>query len=318
MGSKFKLQSSIHDDFIVNFNNKCTGCNKCRCLMMTELDICMKDFTSDILINGFSKKQAFSCVDCLQCNKKCDLNINKVFNSLKVDLSNQFESNIIFNTPFILQKKIKTKHEVSIPKSDVVFMPGCSLRRKYPHLVDKTMKILQSFDSSISLYNGCCTKPVKLLGKENLHLEYLEQYEKKFLNTTIITACFSCDNILSDRVKTVTIYEYMLANKLVNNIYSDEIFSVKLPCHLNDDKVSVCIDFLKQLGLKRQNQSSICCGSGGLIGHTNYKLSKKYLDASVKSLRSHNVVCFCAECNSKIQKHKNSKHVLEIILESDL
>ncbi len=313
MSTFYKLQDDSIIKFIEEFNENCTNCNNCKCLMMESLDISMKDFTSIVLLEGFTKKQAFSCVDCLQCSTKCNLDVNRVFNSLKTDLSCQFESNKVFNTPYILQKQVKLNHKVIKPSTKVVFMPGCTLRKYYPNLISKVMNILKSFDNQIQLYEGCCTKPIKLLGKTELHNSYLDMYEKEFSNTLIITGCFSCERILNKRVKTITIYEYMLENNLVNISNNRIDYSVKLPCHLSDKHKDLCINFCNQAGISVTNSDSTCCGSGGLIGYSNYRLSKQYLNNTINNLKSKDVICFCAECNSKIRKHKKSKHILEYL-----
>ncbi len=313
MSTKYKLQTNRTIEFIEEFNRNCTNCNNCSCLMMESLEIEMKDFTSKILTEGFTKQQAFSCVDCLQCNTKCNLDVNRVFNSLKTELSCQFESNKVFNTPYILQKQVKLNHTIIKPNSKIVFMPGCTLRKYYPHLVVKAMALLTAFNPEISLYEGCCTKPVKLLGKQELHNHYLTMYEQEFSNTTVITGCFSCNRILKDKVNTITLYEYLLNHDLIDKQENRCNYSIKLPCHLSNDDIKLCLDFCNQLGLNVLNSDRTCCGSGGLIGYSNYKLSKSYLNTAVNKLQADDVICFCAECDSKIKKQKKSIHIIEVL-----
>ncbi len=311
MKQPYKIQDPSVLRIVKDFNNNCIGCDKCRCLMMDDLNIEMKSFSKKVIKEGFTKKEAFSCVDCMQCNTKCDLNINEIFRSLKTEIYNQVESNKVFNTPYILHKQVKLNHTIPKQRGRIVFMSGCTLKRQ-PKLVDKALRILKSHDSDIELYEGCCTKPIKLLGNERLHQEYLKQYKENFKDTLIITACFSCTKVLKEHVNTITLYEYMLENNLIINSNFGK-YSVKLPCHIDDSNKELCKSFCNALGVDIVNADSTCCGSGGLIGFSNYKLSRKYLNQSIKNLKAKEIVCFCEECNSKIKKKRDSKHIIELL-----
>ncbi|MFV0499177.1 MAG: hypothetical protein ACK5NF_03990 [Bacilli bacterium] len=315
MNSFYKLQNEDTIQSIKDFNQKCTGCNQCECLMMKELDINMKEFTKKISDSSFHKAEAFSCVDCGQCNLNCNvgLDVRNVFTSIKADVSCQVENNKVFNTPYILQKRVNTKHNIVKPNSKLVFMSGCSLKMSYPHLVDKTFKILKNYDNEIEMYDGCCTKPVKLLGKKQLHEEYLKQYKEKFKDTTIITACFSCTKILKNHVNVVSVYDYMNEHNLIKDNNKQIFNSVKFPCHIDEKNINMCKDVCKKIGIQTEVYDNVCCGSGGLIGLTNIKLSQKYKNESVSNLQTNDVICFCAECARKLRKDKKTRHFLELI-----
>lgn len=312
MNSQYKIQNQSVQKIVKDFNNKCIGCNKCQCLMMNDQHIEMKSFTTKILNEGFKKREVFSCVDCMQCNTYCDLDVNEIFRSLKIDAYCQLENNKVFNTPYILQKRVKQNHTIPTPKSKVVFMSGCVLKLK-PELVNKALQILKGYDDSIELYDGCCTKPVKLLGNEKLHQAYLHEYREKFKDVVVITACFSCTKVLENDVSTITLYEYMLNNNLVPKKGFSNNYSIKLPCHINENHIDICNSFCNTLGINVVSSDNTCCGSGGLIGFSNYRLSQKYLNSSVNNLKTNDVVCFCAECNSKVKRKKNSKHIIELL-----
>ncbi len=312
MNSHYKIQKNSVKNIVEDFNNNCVGCNKCQCLMMGDLNIDMKSFTSKVLKDGLKKKQAFSCVDCMQCNTKCDLDINEIFRVLKNDIYCQLENNKLFNTPYILQKQVKKHHKINKPKSKTVFMSGCTLNSK-PKLVNKALEILKTHDKQIELFDGCCTKPIKLLGNEKLHQKYLNEYKEKFKDTVVITACFSCTKVLENFVETTTLYEYTLNNNLITKKSFNQDYSIKLPCHINDYHTNICLDVCKTLGVNVISTDNTCCGSGGLIGFSNYKLSRKYLNCSINNLKTNSAICFCAECNSKINKKKKSRHIIELL-----
>ncbi|MFV0425317.1 MAG: heterodisulfide reductase-related iron-sulfur binding cluster [Bacilli bacterium] len=313
MNSFFKLQNENTIQSIKDFYQQCSGCNQCRCLMMEELDINMKSFSEKVSDSSFHKAEAFSCVDCGECNSKCGigLDVRNVFASMKEDVICQVENNKIFNTPYILQKRVNTNHSIIAPKSKIVFMSGCSLKRTFPHLIPKIFKQLKDFNPEIEMYDGCCTKPVKLLGKKELYEKYMKEYQEKFKNTTIITACFSCTKILKDYVNVVGIYDYMLDNNLIKTENLNLEYSVKLPCHIDEQNINFCKTVCDMKGIKSIDFDSTCCGSGGLIGLTNPKLSKKYKDKSISNLSSQEILCFCAECSRKLGK--NTKHFLEFL-----
>ncbi len=311
MSLLYKIENNSVVDVVEEFNDKCIECNKCSCLMMNELNIEMKSFTKQILTDGFTKQQAYSCVDCNQCNEYCDLDVNEIFMSIRKDLYSQFSKNKIFNTPYLLQKQVNLNIKNPKPKSRIVFMPGCTLN-KHPELVNKTLEILKTFDKNIELYNGCCSKPIKMLGDGVMHDKYLKQYQEDFKDTLIITACFSCTKILKDHTNTIMLFKYMLDNNLVEKKHNSD-YTVKLPCHLDEEYITLCNDFCSSLGINVISTDNICCGSGGLIALSNHKLSKKYLNSSINNLNSEKIVCFCSECNSKISKKTNSIHITKLL-----
>lgn len=345
MNMKITISKNMLEKVKVN-ESKCIDCKKCyiECSMMKEYAASPKLLMQDIINeNQVDKDIPYSCMLCGLCESVCpkDIDLKNMFHGLRKEAFNNKKQlpkgyNVIrfhqinsFSPIFCTNKKNGSAKRV--------FLPGCSLTSYSYELVKKTFEYLNEKLGDISLDINCCGKPTEAMGDMDKFQKYFSRLENKYKNSgveEIIVACPNCFNTIkkySSNIKVTTIWEIInefgVQEKLVN-YYSDLEMSFTLhdPCPMRyESKVHNDVrKILDSLGVKykefeKNRENSQCCGSGGMVRVTNYKISNTQTNKRANDAKTDAIISYCESCcESMLMANKKSLHVLDFIFNEDV
>ncbi|MGH1831737.1 heterodisulfide reductase-related iron-sulfur binding cluster [Enterococcus gilvus] len=211
------------------------------------------------------------------------------------------------------------------------FMAGCSLSSSNPDQVALVIDYLKTYYPDLAIIQGCCGKPTRMIGKEELFQTRFAELTKQVKQAKIdnlIVACQGC-------IKTMTIQEQFPTTSLWVKMAelglpkealgkgktSDVVFSIQDSCPTKEvTEIHKAVrTLLEQLGYKIQKnrlsgEDTLCCGMGGMCGVTNPNLAKKFAEKRVQDFKTEHIVTYCATCTSAmILGGGKSWHLLDLI-----
>ena len=335
------LKNKVKDD-----ENKCINCKLCfhNCPMMKEFENSPKDLMNRILSDSIDiRKVAYSCMLCGLCTSKCPKGINLKSTFYKI------RKYAVLNNKQEVKRdgyKVVRFHQMNsfspifskslkINDNKTVFLPGCSLSSYSEDIVLKTYEYLKQYYTNIGMTLKCCGKPTLSMGDEDKFKKYyssLETYIKKEGIDEIIVACPNCYNTIknySKNVKIKTVYEVINEIGVPDNLkhnYEGIEAAIHDSCstrHENQIHESVRW-ILRELGLnivefKNNKKDTVCCGAGGMVGVTNYKLALKQMNSRADETKCENIVCYCESCcESLLNSNKNILHILDLLFNEEV
>lgn len=211
------------------------------------------------------------------------------------------------------------------------FMAGCALSSSSPKQVARMIDYLKDYYPDLAVIQGCCGKPTRMIGQEQLFQERFCRLTEQVHHAGIdelIVACQGC-------IKTMTIQnqfptsslwvkmaELGLPKDAINKGKdSDIVFSIQDSCPTKEvTEIHQAVRFLlEQLGYQvKQNRLSgkntLCCGMGGMCGVSNPALAKNCAEKRVEDFKTDHIVTYCASCTSAmILGGGNAWHLLDLI-----
>lgn len=220
----------------------------------------------------------------------------------------------------------------NLPKTERVFIPGCSLPSYNPQLVEKTLEFLNNKLPGTGAILKCCGKPTKALGQVTKFKERYSQLQSeidKLGAEEIIVACQSC---------FLTMTEYS-TNQKVTSLWSlfpeiglpegrkgvgkdsDIVFAVHDSCSTRDrsdihDGIRWIVNELgyKMEEPKNTKETTRCCGFGGMVVPANPDLALRVMKKRTAEVNTDYIVSYCAACReSMVKGGKKSIHILDLV-----
>ncbi|AOY77832.1 (Fe-S)-binding protein [Clostridium formicaceticum] len=331
--------------------DKCTGCRICmkNCPMLEQYCISPKQLLSKIDEDSMVDPIIpFSCASCGYCTQVCpeEVNLNKVFLKLRmsiVEMNDGIPQSINNKAVKFHQKssfsKLFTTKIMGLQDNQArrVFFPGCSLTAYSPKLVMRTYNYLRKKVPNVGIMVNCCGKPTYSMGDMNTFKKYYSTVQKTF-NTSfieeVIVACQNCYHTISENSpnqKVISLWEMIAEvgipdDKVGKGCSIDAVFAIHDPCptrknseiHDSVRKITQKLDLnIKEMEFSRE--STLCCGSGGMIGVTNKELALKQMKKRVNQTDEAYILSYCQECvESMKQGGKKSVHLLDFLFNDDM
>lgn len=211
------------------------------------------------------------------------------------------------------------------------FMAGCSLSSSNPQQVGQIIEYLKKYYPDLAVIQGCCGKPTRMIGQEQLFQERFSKLTEQVQQAEIgelIVACQGC-------IKTMTIQnqfptsslwvrmaELGLPQELIGKAKdSDVVFSVQDSCPTKEiTEIHQAVRYiLDQLGYqvaknRLSGKNTLCCGMGGMCGVSNPTLAKDFAEKRVEDFKTDHIVTYCASCTSAmILGGGQAWHLLDLI-----
>lgn len=204
------------------------------------------------------------------------------------------------------------------------FFKGCVIRRAYPEIGERWVKILQKLGvNTISIpTERCCGSPLRNAGageefEENAKM--LKDVLNKYHIYEVITACPACAHTISKHLK--------IPAKHVTQVVAEKMGKKKItavgttvafhdPCHLARylDGATEARKILEIVGCKVvepafAGQFTYCCGGGGGLPANHPKIAGKITKERVRQLESSGVemiVTSCPMCLHQIKRYSKT------------
>ncbi|SDX74019.1 (Fe-S)-binding protein [Tepidimicrobium xylanilyticum] len=325
---------------------KCIGCNACMkgCPMLGKFCDSPKILLRELLETGaFDYRLPYSCMLCGYCTEVCPkgVDLKELFLELRRDAVNETKGNL----PKELRASAVDMHQrfsfsaiftsnIENLQSDVVFFPGCALMSHSPKIVYATYKYLRGKISGMGIYNKCCGKPTRFMGKEDKFQEYFSLVENEFKNKKVkrvITGCQNCFMTISENsntVETISLWEVLADvgipedRRNLGLIYN---FTIHDPCPTRgEEKIHESIrKIIKEFGLnvkemKFNRRKTLCCGSGGMVGLTQPNIAREHTNRRANEADTDYIITYCQECVESMRRGgKNSYHILDLLFNDD-
>ena len=164
----------------------------------------------------------------------------------------------------------------------IIYFPGCTIKEKLPHIMEKTIDLLDSMKIDYAIKDGCCGSFLYYTG----FIDEFKKNAKNWLRDTdaelIITSCAGCFNILKNIYLSLNIPILHVTQYFADCFFKTGKLKIKInklylqyavyhdPCHLSRKNgvydaprrlLKACNVDIKEL--KNNRESSNCCGAGG-------------------------------------------------------
>lgn len=211
------------------------------------------------------------------------------------------------------------------------FMAGCALSSSSPKQVALIIDYLKAYYPDLAVIQGCCGKPTRMIGQEQLFQERFGQLTDQVHQAEIdelIVACQGCIKTMTiqDQFPTSSLWVKMAELGLPPAVIgkgksSDVFFSIQDSCPTKEiTEIHQAVRYLlDQLGYqvaknRLSGKNTLCCGMGGMCGVSNPSLAKEFAEKRVNDFKTDHIVTYCASCTSAmILGGGNSWHLLDLI-----
>jgi len=328
---------------------KCIGCNACMkgCPMLDKFCDSPKTLLQELKDNGsFDYNLPYSCMLCGYCTKVCPkgVDLKQLFLELRrdtikgnkgklpkelgtatVDMHQKFSFSRLFTS------------DIQNLQSDTIFFPGCALMSYNLEVVKNTYGYLRKKIPGLGIYNKCCGKPTRFLGKEEKFKEYFSILENEFQSKKVkrvITGCQNCFMTISNNsstVEVVSLWEVLSSVGIPENKKGigeklEYEFTIHDPCPTRDESIihESVRDIICQLGFKAKEmkynrEKTLCCGSGGMVSLTQNHIAKEHVDRRANEANTEYVITYCQECVESMRRGgKGSVHILDVLFNEKL
>ncbi|MDU6577839.1 MAG: (Fe-S)-binding protein, partial [Enterococcus raffinosus] len=190
---------------------------------------------------------------------------------------------------------------------------------------------LKGFYPDLAVIQGCCGKPTRMIGQEQLFQERFGQLTEQVCQAEIddlIVACQGCIKTMTiqNQFPTSSLWVKMAELGLPQEVIgkaneSDVVFSVQDSCPTKEvTEIHQAVRFLlEQLGYQvasnhLSGKNTLCCGMGGMCGVSNPDLAKDFAEKRVQDFKTDHIVTYCASCTSAmILGGGQAWHLLDLI-----
>jgi glutamate synthase (NADPH/NADH) small chain len=228
------------------------------------------------------------------------------------------------------EKFVLNRHQPGFTSSKVLFFPGCQLSASKPHYVQEVYSFLcQKISGGVGLSLGCCGAPAEWAGQNDLFKETIDNIAQELFSLDspqIITGCPTCYSIFRREipgVKVETIWTILDKIGLPKN-RGETIAPRKLAIHdacttRNEKELQESVRrILSKLGheiveLDHSQETTECCGYGGLMSFANKEVTKKVRQRRIKESDT-DYLAYCAMCRDNYAKEgKKIFHLLDLL-----
>ena len=222
-------------------------------------------------------------------------------------------------------------------KSKVLYIAGCTTLNGRREVADSTVTILEraGIDYTTLSEEWCCGAPLYILGFRDSFQKFVNHNLNAIKETECETIIFSCPECLytfkelypQSRLKVEMQHTSQFFLKLIEEgklgpMELDEEYVFHDPCVLSRKldiaeeprKVLKNISKLKLKETYFNKKDTKCCGSGGMLGVTDQKLSSEIAKNRVLELKeySNSIVSACPACEKAFKEADDKIKVLDI------
>jgi NADPH-dependent glutamate synthase beta subunit-like oxidoreductase len=283
----------------------------------------------------------FSCNLCSLCEVLCpqDLNVGKMCLDLRRQLVTEGVAPLAKHQPIIANQEFVSSESFALTLPDPgtgdaqrFFFPGCNLSGYSPDLVLKAYDYVRTNLLGTGIILSCCGGPVRGIGDQERLLRVnggVVAEMEKYGASELIAACPHCYHIFKDfapQIQVTSLYEVMAEQGLPETVKGsvEGILSLHDSCNTRHEvKVQDSVrQILEALGCHIQEpefsrEMTRCCGMGGMIAYTDFRLTNKVIMKRAKEM-SHDVVSYCATCRDAFAMvGKGSRHLLDLIFNAE-
>jgi Fe-S oxidoreductase len=216
-------------------------------------------------------------------------------------------------------------------RAKAILFPGCALGTFHPTLTRELYKNLAKDEPDLSIFDGCCYKPLEDLGLEDRFDKAIQGLNDSLDDMgveRVITACPTCLRNLQRDLKgrnVVSCYDLVKPVEPVRN--GVKLVTVHDSCSDRETGTigsavrGVLSRYYSLVEMEHNRSNALCCGSGGLVSAYDPELaveaSRRRMDEAA-STKADVVVTYCANCSNALssQNRKNVevRHSLELLL----
>jgi glycolate oxidase iron-sulfur subunit len=263
--------------------------------------------------------------------------------SIVLKKSSLFYAPPLASQPFVAEKPFLVKSRKS--KLRVAFFTGCSVNYLFPQLGEALLNILtwSGYDVIVVKEQVCCGTPLKNLGLKDEARQYALKNCKTFNSLkvdAVLTLCPTCILTLTKSYMSlvgthvdnvIDVNRFIIDQEIVKKDFS--LQNVKNivyhnPCHLTygvtlKDEPRKILSSLGKVNLLESDNSSKCCGFGGIFRYNFPELSIKIGQRRFEKLTetsADTIVTSCPGCIMQFQDlaKRNDcdievKHVVELL-----
>lgn len=219
------------------------------------------------------------------------------------------------------------RHQSGMNESKYLFFPGCQFGAIAPQTLQKIYADLSNrLEGGVGLMLGCCGVMANWAGEEEMFQQTLAKLTEQWQalgKPVIISACMMCNNVFREftDMTSIAIWQVLKEIGLPPEVMrSSEKAAIFDACGARNDEEGrkmVC-DIVEQMGyevqdLQYNNETSPCCGYGGLTAFANRQVAKEMTDLAAE-LDELPYLTYCINCRDRFAgREKSAKHVLELI-----
>jgi NADPH-dependent glutamate synthase beta subunit-like oxidoreductase/Fe-S oxidoreductase len=211
-------------------------------------------------------------------------------------------------------------------KAARVFFPGCSLAGHATTVVKAAYAHLRRRLPDTGIMLNCCGAPSYFMGETDVMLRIIGNVAGELAQLgarEVIVACTHCHQFFQEflpQVATRNIYEVLNEVGLPESASgAAAIFNLQDPCGAR--QASQIHDAVRRLvadlghrveEMAHNRESSICCGSGGMVPAVAPEMARKMTDFRL-SEATRDLVTYCASCRARLAKTGHpTLHVLDL------
>lgn len=221
------------------------------------------------------------------------------------------------------------RHEPGKTRSAYLYFPSCQLCGSSPGEVLESYDFLrQNLEGGVGIMLGCCGAPAYWAGRETIFRETMEAFKGQWQamgKPTVITACTSCQTLLSENLPEITFEPLWTmvagipAAKGTHPLATKTVAMVD-PCASRHDgetrgrirEIASDLGFVLE-ELPHHGELAECCGYGGLVFNANPKLDDAIISRRA-SESDRDYLAYCAMCRDKfVAAGKPTAHLIELL-----
>ncbi|GAB7140946.1 hypothetical protein RsTz2092_09030 [Deferribacterales bacterium RsTz2092] len=185
----------------------------------------------------------------------------------------------------------------------VYYFPGCALQVYKPALADKIISILHGKYSDIRLLNACCKRDMPINADDML-----------------FTACPGCENRLSKKYNTKTVWQVLADIDYVFPNYGGLEISMHDSCNIRgrEDVYDGTRKLLDRMNIKvvesKYNRgASHCCGAS-LVSKLSIDELEKHKSERLAEFPANDIAVHCMGCTRNLyERSKTIHHLADLV-----
>jgi Fe-S oxidoreductase len=213
----------------------------------------------------------------------------------------------------------------SVQDAPVAFFPGCVLGSYAPEVTRAAYAWLAEREPKVGFCELCCGKTLEMMGLAEREEQWVDKLEAALQAQGVerlVVACPNCYYQLKghfQKIRVQHIYELMAAEGV--QVSGEGMLTVHDSC---PDRVEGAVGgWMRQIlggypqvEMTHHGASSICCGSGGLVGALSPELADERAQTRLAEFQqsgAQTLVTGCMTCAQRLSASGGGEHVVHIL-----